>query len=371
MKFLVVTEPDDTHAILVKIALERLGHYVRFLFIADQPTKQRHSVWIDNAAYQWKSASQHETVLDNDYDVVWWRRVRKPYLPREMIHPADYPFAMRENRSFCEGINLNLAPGAWWINTQEAAHRSNAKLLQLNIARQCGMIIPITLCSNDAKDIRHFVLKHSATGVIYKPLCANFWFEENQFKISYTSKVSLSDLPDNQFLQLVPGIFQKEVKKKYELRVTCFGDYIVAAKLNSQKHPEGQMDWRAIPDREMTIEPYRLPHELQKKIRLFMAKLGIVFGAFDFIVTPEGQYVLLEVNEQGQFLWVEEYEPQFKMLDIFVNFIVNGSKKFSWNPKKCCHSIEQYRNEMMAILSENMNQHVDLNRAPVPSALMA
>ena len=39
MKFLIATEPDDTHAILVKLVLEDLGYSVRLLFTADQPTK--------------------------------------------------------------------------------------------------------------------------------------------------------------------------------------------------------------------------------------------------------------------------------------------------------------------------------------------
>jgi glutathione synthase/RimK-type ligase-like ATP-grasp enzyme len=363
MKCLVVTEPDDTHAILTKLALETMGHQVRFLFIADQPTKQINSVFIDNTSYRWKSSEENAFVVDHEYEVVWWRRVRKPYIPKAVTHPADYKFVVRENILFYEGVTYNLAPNAWWINTKEAAGRANAKLLQLNIARQCGLIIPTTLCSNDPKEIRRFVMMYYASGVIYKPFFSNFWFEDQQIKIAYTSKVTFADLPENDQLQLVPGIYQKEIKKKYELRVTCFGDYLVAAKLNSQSHPEGKVDWRAIPENEMTVEPYRLPHELQKQIRTFMNTLGIVFGSLDFIVTPEGQYVLLEVNEQGQFMWIEEYNPEFKMLDMFVSFILNKSKKFNWDPKKAKHTIEHYREAMGQMMAANMGNHVDLNSA--------
>ena len=363
MKYLVVTEPDDTHAVVTKLAMETMGHQVRFLFIADQPTKQSNSVFIDNASYRWKSSDNQSAAVDHIYDVVWWRRVRKPYIPKDLTHPADYKFVTRENVLFYEGVIYNLAPNAWWINTKEGATRANAKLLQLNIARQCGMMIPPTLCSNDPKEIRRFVLMHYVAGVIYKPFFSNFWFEDQKIKIAYTSRINFSELPDDELLQLVPGIFQKEIKKKYELRVICFGDYLVAAKLNSQGHPEGQIDWRAIPEGEMTIEPYRLPHELQKQIRSFMHAIGIVFGSLDFIVTPEGQYVLLEVNEQGQFLWIEEYNPEFKMLDIFINFLINKTKKFDWDPRKAKHTIEQYREQMGKMVIENMEHHVDLNSA--------
>ena len=363
MNFLIPTEPDDTDAILVKLALERMGHYVKLLFTADQPTKQKNSAFIDNKSYRWKSSDNYDSFFDNDYDVVWWRRARKPFLPKDTIHPEDYKFVIRENSLFYESLTYNMAPNAWWINTKEAANRANFKLLQLKIASQCGMAIPTTLCSNDPKEIRYFLLKHESEGVIYKPICSNFWFEEKQIKITYTSKISFLDLPSNKLLQLTPGIFQKEIKKKYELRVTCFGDYIVAAKLNSQSHYEGKLDWRAIPEGKMSIEPYTLPQNLEKKIREFMHKMGLVFGSLDFIVTLDDDYIFLEVNEQGQFLWIEEYNSEFKMLDIFVNFLLKKSIKFEWDSYKLTHLIDNYKSQVEDIFTQNMSRHVDLNSA--------
>jgi D-alanine-D-alanine ligase-like ATP-grasp enzyme len=37
-----------------------------------------------------------------------------------------------------------------------------------------------------------------------------------------------------------------------------------------------------------------------------MEDFHIVFGAFDFIVTPDDEWVFLEVNPNGQWLWLEE-----------------------------------------------------------------
>ncbi len=368
MKFLIPTEPDDTHAILAKIALETMGHEVRFIFTADQPTKLKNSVLIDNDTYQWRSTDRYDSIVDNDYDVVWWRRARKPYLPKELTHPSDYKFAARENSLFYESLTNNMAPNAWWINRKEAATRANSKLLQLKIAADCEMTIPTTLCSNDPQDIRYFLLKYERDGVIYKPLCSNFWFEEQRMRIAYTSKISFLELPSNKLLQVSPGIFQKEIKKKYELRVTCFGDYLVAAKLNSQAHTAGKIDWRAIPQGEMTLEPYILPCSLENKIRKFMQKMGLVFGSLDFIVSEDHDYVFLEVNEQGQFLWIEEYNADINMLDPFIHFLINQSKKFKWEAKKPIHTIEAYRTKMVSMMTENMQRHVDLNTAKAYNA---
>ena len=52
-----------------------------------------------------------------------------------------------------------------------------------------------------------------------------------------------------------------------------------------------------------------------------MAKLGIVFGCFDFVVTPEGEFIFLEVNESGDFLWMEECAPEYNILSRFAAWL--------------------------------------------------
>lgn len=361
MKFLIPTEPDDTHATLLKLALEDRGHAVVLLFTADQPTRQKNSIFIEPSKYRWQSSDPYSTTYDQQYDVVWWRRARRPFIPKSVAHPDDYQFVARENILFYESFTHTMAQNAWWINPKEAAHRANFKLYQLRVADACGMKIPVTLCSNDPKEIHYFILEHEEEGVVYKPMCSNFWFDSEQMKVAYTARVGLLDLPENHFLQSAPGIFQKEVKKQYELRVTCFGDHIVAAQLDSQAHAQGQVDWRAIQDNTLRVTPYQLPIAVEDKIRLFMRKLGIVFGTFDFIVTPEGEYVFLEVNEQGQFLWLEESCPDLKLLDRFVHFLLDRTVDFKWDERKVSYSIDQYRYQMKAMCDENMERHVELN----------
>lgn len=365
MKFLIPTEPDDIHAIVVKLALESLGHKAVLIFTADQPTRQKNSVFIDVGLYKWQSTDEFNSIINDDYEVVWWRRARRPFIPKSIAHPDDYEFICKENHLFYESFTSNIAPNAWWINSKESARRANFKLIQLKIASECGMLIPTTLCSNNPEEIHNFITSNDETGVIYKPLCSNFWFETNQVKVSYTNRIKTKHLHNFNALQYTPGIFQKEIKKKYELRVTCFGDYIVAAKINSQDHHDGIIDWRAIRNKPMSIEAYKLPTKIEFKIRAFMRELGIVFGSFDFIVNLNDEYVFLEVNEQGQFLWIEELNPNFKMLDIFINFMLNKSPHFNWDIKNAKHTISKYRSQIKAIYEDNLKKHIHLNQATV------
>ena len=65
-------------------------------------------------------------------------------------------------------------------------------------------------------------------------------------------------------------------------------------------------DWRRY-DLEHT--PH-LVHELDStvaaKVGELMRRMGLCFGSLDFIVTPEGEHVFLEVNPVGQFGWIAD-----------------------------------------------------------------
>ena len=38
-----------------------------------------------------------------------------------------------------------------------------------------------------------------------------------------------------------------------------------------------------------------------------MEALGLNYGALDFIVTPDGRHVFLEVNPAGEFMWLTRH----------------------------------------------------------------
>ncbi|KTC66765.1 hypothetical protein Lbir_3067 [Legionella birminghamensis] len=367
MKFLIPTDLNDTHALFVKLALERVNHEVRLMYPADYPTRQTNSVYIKNESYEWRCSDSYGSILDHQYDVVWWRGVRT-FIPREGLHPDDYEFSLKENALYYDSLFQNLNADAWWVNSKEASNRARSKLLQLKLARDCGFLVPHTLFSNDPLEIRHFVINNEdKTGVIYKPLTTSCWYEEKQIKMASTSHVRFMGLPHNKALQLTPGIYQLEIKKDYEIVVNCFGDYIVAAKLLEHSPDEGALNWQAISQGRVDVEPYDLPEGLQKKLRLIMSKLGLVYGAFSLCRDKDGQYIFNEVHEDGQILWLEECNPEFRILDVFVQFLQARTTKFKWQPKKFQHSLERYRTDVSRIFTENRDYRVDLNALPFES----
>ena len=110
--------------------------------------------------------------------------------------------------------------------------------------------------------------------------------------------------PKLDLIRLTPGIFQERVEKAYELRVTVVGSQIFAVKIDSQKNRDAQLDWRRALH-NVGYAAVELPHAVEEKILAFMRTFGLFYGAFDFIVTPGGRYVFLEINPSGQYMWLE------------------------------------------------------------------
>lgn len=362
MNVLIVTEPDDIHAALVKLALEAKGVNCKMLFSADMPSIQKNNIFISNFSYTWSSQYNLENhTFGDNYDSIWWRRPRRPYLPKN-IHDEDVTFVRKENSIYHDSLPFILNEQAWWVNPISSHQKSKSKIVQLKAAQSCQFKLPETLISNSPETIRNFIQSSNKNTSIYKSFSPQFWMEKEGMKLLYTNKVSLDDLPEDAMLQAVPGIYQRYIEKKYELRVTCFGTHISAVKIESQKHELGLTDWRKIPGGELEISEATLSPSIRMKIFIFMKKMGVVFGCFDFIVTPDDQIVFLEFNEQGQFLWVEEIYPDLCYLDLFCQFLIDKSFYFSWSKTASTLHATDFDVKAQELVDNNVAKHVCLNK---------
>jgi hypothetical protein len=200
------------------------------------------------------------------------------------------------------------------------------KMVQHEAARAVGLLMPDTVYTNDPQLIREFIDRHGAK-IVYKPFRMPVWKDGDTIWMPYTSSLQAEQLVSDEVLCLTPGIYQALVPKKYEIRITIMGRRIFAAKLLSQQTKGGRLDWRKAYD-ELRMEPCDVPQQVTDQCIGMMNALGIVFGCFDFIVTPADQYVFLEVNEMGQFLFVEHY-ADLPLLDAFSEFLLQGRVDFS------------------------------------------
>lgn len=322
MKILIPTTPTDMHAICVDLALKQRKHESVLWYNSDFPSKECRTLSISADEEKWKMNTRHYTINhDDNVDVVWFRRPRRPNLSKE-LHEADREMARFENNIFFQSYWQTIYPKAIWVNPPENARRANLKIQQLQIAKKVGLLIPQTIISNHPDSIREFILRHHQhSGVIYKSLSPLRWEENNELHVPYTQQVDIRDLPSDPILQNMVGIYQERIEKKFELRVTCMGEKMIAVKIHSQHNPKSQQDWRKVSPSELQLELFVLPTQIQDKCKKLMNEMGLKFGCLDFIWTPKDECYFLEINEQGQFLWIEEAAPHIKMLETFVDFL--------------------------------------------------
>ena len=266
--------------------------------------------------------------------------------------------ARNETTSFVRGLMHAISDRAFAVNPYEAAISAN-KVRQLQIAQQLEIGVPETLVSNNPEEIRGFLREHASEGTIFKSFRPVTWDEGDALAALYTHKVTLDILPSDEFLQLSPGIFQAYVPKAFEVRVTCMGAELFAAELDSQQTAAGVLDWRLERVSDLPTRRLDLPGDVADKCRALMRRLGLVFGCIDFIVTPAGEYVFLEVNQMGQFLWVEEANPEFPLLQAFAEFLISQDPNFryksSTNPR---FAFSQIRPAAQAIVEADALNHV-------------
>lgn len=285
-------------------------------------------------------------------------------------HPEDREFVRQETTRFIIGLWQNLPQGTVYVNSPPHALLADRKPYQLQTARNLGFAIPPTLFSNDPTEIRT-AIRNWGGRAIYKSFgCMNnFWWDSGQQKmlaLLFTTAVDESSLPDDDTLSLTPGIYQPLLPKAFELRVTVFGETVFSTKIFSQEQEQSQIDWRN-GQRTLRYEAVEIPQSLRRLCVSLLRRFGLLMGCFDFVVTPEEEVVFLEVNEGGQFLWLERLSG-WPLLDAFSDFLIDPRPGFQWQP-----SPEPLRiQHVQAVAAEKKAQAAEIHLAPdLPDYLQA
>ena len=84
------------------------------------------------------------------------------------------------------------------------------------------------------------------------------------------------------------------------MRLTVVDGALFAAEIRNP----GELDWRR-DHRRLSYRTCEVPDEIALGVRELMHHLGLVFGALDFVVTVDGEWVFIEINPNGQLAWIE------------------------------------------------------------------
>lgn len=193
-------------------------------------------------------------------------------------------------------FNLFKSNVKWLCNPNTVA---NSKLFQLSLAKNIGLDIPKTIVTNNKLELESFKKENK---IICKPLTNNPIININDdIFSSYTSTVDddlFGSLPDIFF----PSLFQEEIEKEFEIRVFFLNRKTYSMAIFTQFDEKTSVDQRKYnfqnPNKRI---PFKLPKDIDIKVKNFMNKIGLNIGVLDLICTPDNKYYFLEVNPQGQF----------------------------------------------------------------------
>lgn len=197
-----------------------------------------------------------------------------------------------------------------------------SKMEQLRVAQIVGFNIPISCFSNCKVELSRMAQQYNDLAI--KPIESNgFITNEDELEyVFFTNKISYNDIlnaPEDAFKQTVTFI-QNYIPKSFELRVTIVAEEVFACKIESQHLSDdcGKVDWRQGYEQGLIYSKYILPLEIENKCKDYLHLMKLNFGAFDFIVTPSGDYVFLECNPNGQWVWIET-ETGLKISEAIAN----------------------------------------------------
>jgi len=294
---LIVSSLSDDHTVAVLDRLAERDADVRLLDLSAFPTGLRLAAdYHPDGTHRYRLSDAEETVDLADVNAVWWRRPQSFELDPAVVDPTDRRFAYTECSQAVNGLFYAL--DAVWMNDPSRDAVAGHKLYQLRVAAEAGLEVPRTHVTNDPDSARAFADEIGPEETVYKAFIAQpeAWRE--------TRVLAAEELAHLDDVALAPVIFQEYVPAERDLRITVVGEEVFAVAIDASG-TDYPTDYRMTLG-EARVEAHDLPAAVRERLLAFMDRLGLVYGAIDMRLTPDGRYVFLEVNPSGLWLFVEE-----------------------------------------------------------------
>jgi glutathione synthase/RimK-type ligase-like ATP-grasp enzyme len=288
---IIVAPKDDSHARSVGKHIERLGLECLILDSSDLPTK--FPVSIDYGQLDGDTIVHLGPYKFNRDSIagVWWRRPSEHRIANEVTSPDANRYAARATRTGFLGGLMTLSNN--FINPPHASERASLKPVQLELARRCGLRIPKTMITSSPENARCFA--NETPRAIYKTVTT--W----HYQMRETRMLESEDFDQLDSVRFAPDILQEYIEPDCDYRVTVVGTKVFAARINVRQG-RSLVDSRL--DR-VPLDSQNLPPIALRDLMKLHDSLGLVYGAYDFRLSASGELYFLEVNPEGQFLFVE------------------------------------------------------------------
>lgn len=301
---LIISTKQDVHVDAVIPHLN--AQHVPFIRLNTEDLPQKTDIVWEQHGTETKAILRlydtHEVDL-SQITAVWYRKPYPAEVSKKLKTKQAISYVQNESAAFLEGLYTYLSD-RFWINFPPYVDQAKHKLSNLSLAANIGFEIPHTLITTNPEAAKEFYKKNNGN-VVTKMLSNYAYVDKFNYYPIWTSKVSPADLEKIDDVIFAPTQLQEYIEKKVELRVTIVDKHVFSCEIHSQNSEKTKIDWRNYDFENVMHREHPLPKTLEKKCFAMLKKLNLNFGAFDFVVTPDDRYVFIELNPNGQYLWIE------------------------------------------------------------------
>lgn len=187
---------------------------------------------------------------------------------------------------------------ALWLTELDASVRADNKLIVQRAARQARVRMPWTIVTNEPQRIP----AASDEVVVVKPLGPGHYLDDEGAHNVFATAVQMSALTAVA-LGSAPFLVQELVPAARHRRVVTVLDRVWGGVLAADGLP---LDWRSQPAAHHAFEVDDVPQRVIAGATSVARRLGLGYSSQDWIETPLGEHVLLDVNPAGQWLFLPD-----------------------------------------------------------------
>lgn len=303
----IVSTSGDLHALAITREFLRRKRTDCALFAIDKIHNTHGiSVKFSYEKPEFRLHIEDRSIRSGDLRSVWWRRPFTKQANSGSLGATEQTFVDEQCRAAYWDAFLSAFKGKW-VSTPEATLRASNKILQLDVAQVAGFRVPKTIVSQSRAEVLSFYecCNHQT---IVKSLVGN------RSPILLTRRLENPASFDEAAYSACPSIYQEMIHGRRHMRLACFGHHAFAAAIESS-----ELDWR--PNLDVPVYAYDVPPDIRDKAIHVLRLLGLEMGIFDLKESPNGEWVWLEVNPQGQFLFLEPL-TKLPLAEYFTDYLI-------------------------------------------------
>lgn len=288
----IISAEADENVTALAAAIENRGDSVLWIDTSDFLADNWFSFVDDRGTYRGEFLS--------DLNAVFLRSIVAPLpyfeeIDGRMVPLGDWyqeTMVAREKHSFWLSWMLALHRGGLpFVNPPVLANMDPLKPLQLAILKRAGIPVPRTLITSSPDEVRAFAA--DVGEVVFKPVAGG----------AYCQRLDAEALERLEAITRCPAVFQEYVPGD-NVRVTALPGRILSACLVAGD----EVDFRAgdaFLRGEEPMSEVELPEAVQAMCWRAMEACQHLFSGIDLMLTPAGEYVMLECNFRPAWLHIE------------------------------------------------------------------